>query len=229
MAESRKIVALLAAALSASLAGCMAATDEGDGEGREDLSAAQAPAAAEESVGEAAAAQHCHGCPSGTTYVAVVDTCVTEPARFDYSPWAYGCRHGAILTGRGNVICLPASQCGHYLPPVVAIGAGPQPGDWLPPAVGGLPGPQPGDWLPPAVGGLPGPQPGDWLPPAVGGLPGAQLGDFPPPVGGGLPGAQLGDFPPPVGGGLPGAQLGDFPPPAPGLGAPGAAPFGPFP
>ncbi|WP_437313915.1 hypothetical protein [Sorangium sp. So ce385] len=182
MAESRKIVVLIAASLSAAIAGCMAATDEGDG--REDPSAALAPADVEESVGEAPAAQHCHGCPPGTTYVAVVNTCVTEPARFDATPGAYGCRYGAILTGRGNVICLPGSEWGPVPPPVVAI-------------AGGLPGPQPGDWPPPG-GGLPGPQLGDWPPPG-GGLPGPQLGDWPPP-GGGLPGPQLGDWPPPSGG-----------------------------
>ncbi|WP_437934668.1 hypothetical protein [Sorangium sp. So ce341] len=166
MAESRKIM-LLAASLSAAIAGCMAATDEGDG--REGSAAALAPADAEESVGEASAAQHCHGCPPGTTYVAVVNTCVTEPARFDATPGAYGCRYGAILTGRGNVICLPASEWGPVPPPVVALGPG-------------LPGPQPGDWPPPGGGGFPGPQLGDVPPPAPGlGVPGspAPIGAFP--------------------------------------------------
>ncbi|WP_437807634.1 hypothetical protein [Sorangium sp. So ce1078] len=184
MNESRKIVVLLAASLSTAIAGCMGETDEGDGE---DLSSVAAPADAEESVGEAPAAQHCHHCPPGSTYVAVVDTCVTEPARFDYTPWAYGCRHGAIVTGRGNVICLPTSQCGHVSPPIVAIGGdlpGPQPGGWPPPiAGGGLPDPQLGGWPPPiAGGGLPGPQLGGWPPPATGlGAPGspAPLGPLP--------------------------------------------------
>lgn len=167
MAESRKIVVVLAASLSTAIAGCMAATDEGDGDEREGLSAVAAPADAEESVGEAPAAHHCDHCPPGTTYVAVVNTCVTEPARFDYTPWAHGCLNGAILTGRGNVICLPTS-CGNSSPPIVAIG-----------------------------GGLSGPQPGAFPPPAGGGLPGAQLGAFPPPAPGlGAPGAPpLDPFP----------------------------------
>ncbi len=166
MAESTKIVVLLAVSLSTAIAGCMAATDEVDGEERGDLSAVAAPADAEESVGEASAAHHCHHCPPGTTYVSVVNTCVTEPARFDYTPWAHGCPHGAILTGRGNVICFPCESAG---PPSAPIAVG-------------LPGSQPGVFPPPVEGGgFPGPPLVAFPPPAGIGAPGspAPVGPFP--------------------------------------------------
>jgi uncharacterized protein YceK len=64
---------------------------------------ASAVAPAEEATDEAASAEY--GCPWGSQWVYEAGTCVSTPYTYNASPGAYGCALGAVLSGRGNVVC----------------------------------------------------------------------------------------------------------------------------
>ena len=86
------IVGMLGFSLALALAGCAASTEEQD------------PEVLDSPTGEAASAQHY--CWPGSEYVYEAGMCVSQPYTIDYTPGARGCTNGAVISGRGNTVCI---------------------------------------------------------------------------------------------------------------------------
>ena len=102
MRKLQTTISLLAfAAAAATMVGCVTGAEEPESEA---------------SIAEAAEAQY-GGCPWGSQYVVEAGMCISTPFRIDRSPYAYGCRRGAVVSGLGNIICIVRPRFGPYYPP----------------------------------------------------------------------------------------------------------------